>query len=367
MSKWLKAFAFSSLVAFSSLSAGNDYMIDAEEAIKLIGKPGVVFVNGDNPDAFALGHIKGSVNMEAHHIHHADIVGHLHCAPLFMCPDEAENYIADHGISNDTFVIAYDNYMGPNATGVWAYFKSYGHNNVKVLNGGVAQIKMLDENQKKYDAIKDEEKANKKLLKDAKKALKDDKSDANKKLVDELKAKEKAYKAQLKEIEETLLIQKGKVEHSEHKGHYSIDVNKINYDVIAGKEEMVKAMEDIEANGKNSKYRILDSRRFAEIIGEGKLDRVARGGHVPGSTFLEWKHISDSVNKLSYKPLDEIQKIFDQYGIKKDHIIYTYCHVGAGRSTHLSVALEQLGYKNVKVYTGSWDEWGNDMNLPNRR
>lgn len=106
---------------------------------------------------------------------------------------------------------------------------------------------------------------------------------------------------------------------------------------------------------------------MAEIIGENKLDNVARGGHVPGATFLEWSNITDFDNKLSFRKLEELQKTFDKYGIKKDQTIYAYCHVGAGRSTEIVVALRMLGYKNAKVYTGSWDEWGNDMNLPINR
>lgn len=59
-----------------------------------------------------------------------------------------------------------------------------------------------------------------------------------------------------------------------------------------------------------------------------------------------------------------MQKVFDKYGITKDKIIYPYCHVGAGRSTEFQVALKMLGYENVRTYTGSWNEWGNDQNLP---
>ena len=51
-------------------------------------------------------------------------------------------------------------------------------------------------------------------------------------------------------------------------------------------------------------------------------------------------------------------------GLTKDKKIYTYCHVGAGRGSYFWALMQMLGYENVKVYTGSWDEWGNDMSLP---
>lgn len=345
-----------------SLMAADKILISAEEAIKLIGKPNVVFANGDSETAFENGHIEGSAEMYAHHLHHADIMGTMHCAPLFMCPDEAKTFIESKGISNDTTVIAYDNFRGPNATGVYMYFKSFGHDKVYVLDGGVDQIKMHDPNQKLYDEYKAERKKFKKKYKKAKKA-------GDKEKAAELKVTYKEFEKKMKDIEPKLLIKKGH-EHIEKKGHYVMDESKFRYDLIADKHEVKRAVDDIVANikkGTKSKYAILDSRGMAEIMGERKMDNVARGGHIPGSTFIEWKNITDFDNTLSFKSKEKMQKVFDKAGITKDMTIYAYCHVGAGRSTELTTALTLLGYKNVKVYTGSWDEWGNDMNLPIRR
>jgi len=126
-------------------------------------------------------------------------------------------------------------------------------------------------------------------------------------------------------------------------------------------------MQDILKNGKKSKYVIVDSRSMIEIIGERKMDNVARGGHIPGSTFIEWKKVTDFERKKSFRPLKELEETFKKYGITKDKTIYAYCQVGAGRGSDIVVALQLLGYKNVKVYTGAWDTWGNNMNLPIRR
>lgn len=336
------------------------HLISAQEAVKLLGKKNVVFVSGDSHDTYeSIGHIEGSVEMYAHHLHHADITGHMHCAPLFMCPKEAEEYIGSKGISNDTLVIAYDNFRGPNATGVWAFFKSFGHDKVKILNGGMDAMKAIDPNQIKYDQLKDEQR-------DAKKAAKEAKEAGKKSLEAKYKKQANELKKQMKIVSKKTYIQKGK-EHEITPVTYTIDTKKIDWDLIASKEDVLKASLDLVENGKKSKYRIIDTRGMAEIIGERKMDNVARGGHVPGATFLEWNNITDFDNKLSFKDLETLQKTFDKYGIKKDQTIYAYCHVGAGRSTEVIVALRMLGYKDVKVYTGSWDEWGNDMNLPINR
>jgi thiosulfate/3-mercaptopyruvate sulfurtransferase len=372
MSNWITRVGLSALIASSSVFAGgvfssdgytasmNKYLISAEDAMKLIGKKDVKFVSGDSHDTYEVqGHIKGSVEMYAHHLHHADLTGKMECAPLFMCVDDAQKYIGSKGIDNDTMVIAYDNFRGPNATGVWAYFKSFGHDNVKILNGGMDAIKALDPNQQKYDALKAERK---KVRRAAKKAKKAGDIELSKKLT----AEAKALKKEMNSLTPKLLVQKGKEHHIAPKT-YIVNPAKIDWDLIASKADVKKAVDDLLEKGSDSKYRIIDTRGMTEIIGERKLDNVARGGHVPMSTLLEWKHITDFDRKLSFRKLDELQKVFDEFNVKKDNIIYAYCHVGAGRSTEIAVALKMLGYENVKVYTGSWDEWGNSMELPIRR
>ena len=340
---WLRGILLGSLIVSTLSATSSDILISAEDAMKLIGQEKVVFVTGDDEDIYATGHIKGSVEMYAHHLHHSSITGQMECAPLFMCKEEAEHYIGSKGIENDTLVIAYDDFKGPNATGVYAYFKSYGHEKVKILNGGRAAMMAADPEQKIYDALKAQIKA-----------AKEDKT-----LVETLTS-------QLKEQEKKLIVQKG-VEVKGMPKQYSIDLSKVNYTYIAGKEELLKAVEDLVQKGQKSSFAIIDARGFEEVMGERKMDNVARGGHMPGATFIEWKHVTDMDKKLSFKELEKMQALFDQNGITKDKTIYAYCHVGAGRSSHIITALELLGYPNVKVYTGSWDEWANDMNLPIRR
>jgi thiosulfate/3-mercaptopyruvate sulfurtransferase len=359
MNKWLKGFALAALIALgANAQNSHDLLINAKDAIKLLDKKNVVFVSGDSHDVFeAQGHIKGSVEMYAHHLHHSDITGHMHCAPLFMCPDEAKEYIESKGISNDTTIIAYDNFRGPNATGVYAFFRSWGHKNIKILDGGMAAIKKADPNQAIYDKMYEESRAIRKNMKAAKKA-----KDAEKTAM--YKAEYKAIKAKLKTLSKKLLIQKGKGHHDSHKGHYDIDLKKVDYGFIAGKEELLKAVLDIREKGDESKYVVIDTRAMTEIIGQRKLDNVARGGHMPGAKLIEWTQIYDKDKELSFRDFDDIQKVMDKYGVTRDKTVYAYCHVGAGRSSHIITALHMLGYKNVKVYVGSWDEWGNDMNLP---
>jgi thiosulfate/3-mercaptopyruvate sulfurtransferase len=348
--------------------ANKDILITAEDAVKLIGNPNVMFVSGDSEDTYKLFHIKGSVEMYAHHLHHSDISGDMHCAPLYRCIDDAQELIGKKGISNDMMVIVYDDFKGPNATGAYSFFDSYGHKNLKLLNGGVAAIKAIDPAQKEYDALNKDLKEIKKIQKDDKEKLKTA-IGADKTALDSSIAKAtadmKVLQGKMTEVEKRLLVVKG--DEIDKAQKYTIDPKKIKYSVIADKIEVNHAMEDIQKNGAKSNYVIIDGRAIAEVIGERKMDNVARGGHIPGATFIEWAQISDATNKKSFKSADEIQKVYDSYGITKDKTIYAYCQVGAGRGSEHITALQLLGYKNVKVFTGSWDVWGNDMNLPIKR
>jgi len=148
---------------------------------------------------------------------------------------------------------------------------------------------------------------------------------------------------------------------------YRINKDDINFEYIADKHEVKKAVDDILKHGDKSQYAVIDTRAMSEIIGERKMDNCARSGHIPGSKFIEWSKISDTKNKKSFKSADAMQKVFDHYGVSKDKTIYAYCMVGTGRSSEIITALRLLGYQDVKVFTGSWDVWGNDMNLPLKR
>jgi len=122
---------------------------------------------------------------------------------------------------------------------------------------------------------------------------------------------------------------------------------KINAELIAG-------FEFIKENLNNLK--IIDARSKEEY--DGSLVRAARGGHIPNSMNIDWnENLRDDG---TMKNNEEISKL---YNIPKDTEIVTYCH-GAYRAANTFLALKKIGFKNVKVYLGSWGEWGNKLDLP---
>jgi thiosulfate/3-mercaptopyruvate sulfurtransferase len=65
----------------------------------------------------------------------------------------------------------------------------------------------------------------------------------------------------------------------------------------------------------------------------------------------------------TFRPAEEIQSRHLAEGATPDRAIVTYCQGGV-RAAHAAFALRLLGYDNVRLYDGSWAEWGNRSDLP---
>jgi thiosulfate/3-mercaptopyruvate sulfurtransferase len=116
---------------------------------------------------------------------------------------------------------------------------------------------------------------------------------------------------------------------------------------------------------------LLDGRSPEEYSGErvggpgGPDVGAVRYGRIPGARHLYFEELLDG-NK-SFKPLPELKALFDARGTGPDRDIIAYCRM-SHRATVLYFALTQLlGMKNVKIYDGSWTEWGNLVGVPVER
>ena len=114
---------------------------------------------------------------------------------------------------------------------------------------------------------------------------------------------------------------------------------------------------DFEYIRKNlNKIKLVDARTKEEF--DGTVIRAARRGHIPNAINVDWNlNIADDGTMKDNKSLSEL------YKLSQDDEIITYCQ-GGYRAANSFLALKKLGFKNVKVYVGSWGEWGNRLDLP---
>ena len=102
---------------------------------------------------------------------------------------------------------------------------------------------------------------------------------------------------------------------------------------------------------------IVDARaadRFAGIAPEPRPG--LRAGHIPGSLNLPISNILDNITgKL--KPADELSQLFTEAGLEMEQPAVTTCGSGV-TAAGLTLALAVLGKTDIRLYDGSWSEWG---------
>ncbi len=297
------------LCARPARAAGE--FVSANEAKALVGKTNVRFLFSGQEEGFAKGHIPGSVAAYSHDLHLLDDV--RACKGLPMCEARAAKLIGETlGIDAGTEVVVYDSGHGVDASGNWFFLQLYGVKSVRILDGGLATWK------------------------------------AGGGPVETGPGSKPAAKA------------------------FSPAVQ---WNMIANLDEVRKATQD------PAHYLILDSRHtldeftgktlLAAMSSPGKEQTVKRGGAIPGAVFSPFtKYAGNKAaepNKPTLKDAAELAKQLEKLkknGYEPGKTVISYCHIGTGRAAFQYLALKKAGHEKVKVYVGSWDEWGNDDSLP---
>ena len=108
-----------------------EYLLDPEWLNDHTGDANVVVVDCDVDAAYNRGHIPGAVVVPDNFEKDPD-TGRVH----LMSPEQFKAMCEGLGIGDETLVVAYDNSQSLYATRLWWALNTYGHTNVKVLNGG---------------------------------------------------------------------------------------------------------------------------------------------------------------------------------------------------------------------------------------
>lgn len=117
---------------------------------------------------------------------------------------------------------------------------------------------------------------------------------------------------------------------------------------------------------KQSSSKLVDIRSADEFSGKifapaGFDELSIRAGHIPTAVNVGWKSTLNADG--TFKSKAELIALYKAVGIDGKKPIITYCRIGERASHSWFVLSEILGYK-VKLYDGSWTEYGNSVGVP---
>lgn len=126
-------------------------------------------------------------------------------------------------------------------------------------------------------------------------------------------------------------------------------VTPADYGVAETREFLRVDADWVQAHLEDASVHLVDAR------GQGEYD----GGHIPGALSVDWQRNLGSDNLFLAR--EEVAALYAD--IPVDHTVVTYCQTGS-RASVAYFALQWLGYEDVRLYDGSWSEWGSDPNRP---
>jgi len=115
---------------------------------------------------------------------------------------------------------------------------------------------------------------------------------------------------------------------------------------------------------------LVDVRSLAEYRGErfwpsGGMEPGGRAGHLPSAVHqpIDGLYADDG----SFRSAAELRRVFSSVDLDGTAELITYCTIGGRAATAWFVLTYLLGRGRVRVYDGSWAEWGRIDNSPVER
>jgi thiosulfate/3-mercaptopyruvate sulfurtransferase len=276
----------------------KDVLVDTDWVAERLDDPDVRLVEVDeDTEAYKRGHIRNAVG-----VHWRDDLQD----PLkrdFIGPKEFAALLDRLGVTPQTQVVLYGGNNNWFAAYAYWYFKLYGHDNTKLLNGG----------RKKWEL------EGRELTQDPPK------------LVPTSGYPSREHDASIRAL----------------RGYVEQVLGKANVGLVD-----VRSPEEYRGE-------LLAPAHLPQ-------EQAQKPGHIPGAKNIPWSKSVDTETG-AFLPTSDLQKLYGEEGITPDKEIVAYCRIGERSAHTWFVLHELLGYGNVRNYDGSWTEWGSLVGVPIER
>ncbi len=128
----------------------------------------------------------------------------------------------------------------------------------------------------------------------------------------------------------------------------------VRYEVLAELPDVLAALGDPAS-------RIVDNRSLAEVqeTWQGRL----RTGRIPGAVSVPWPQLLVGDPPVAFRSPEELAALYRAADVRPDHrVLVAGLHSPAAAISYVSLRL--LDYPDVRVYDGSWAQWGAMAELP---
>lgn len=121
---------------------------------------------------------------------------------------------------------------------------------------------------------------------------------------------------------------------------------------------------DVQAAIETGSATVLDARTRERYTGElpSGYPGVA-GGHMPGAINLPWSNLVPQSGDFTFVDPDRAAELIRGVGVDLDKPVIATCGSGVTAAI-LCFQLARMGKDDVKLYDGSWHEWGQRDDLP---